>query len=69
MRCGLIVCSANLPDKIAISVDTQMDDGLVGSGTVRGQKSTAPNPAVNTAADASAYAETGTNVYMLCRAL
>ena len=24
---GLIVCSANLPDKIAIAVDTQMDDG------------------------------------------
>ena len=66
---GLIICSAGLPDKIAIAVDTQMDDGLVGSGTVRGQKSTAPNPAVNTAADASAYAETGTNVYMLCRQL
>jgi len=66
---GLIICSAGLPDKIAIAVDTQMDDGLVGSGTVRGQLSAAPNPAVNTAADASAYAETGTNVYMLCRAL
>ena len=66
---GLIICSAGLPDKIAIAVDTQMDDGLVGTGTVRGQKSTAPNPAVNTAADASGYAETGTNVYMLCRAL
>ena len=24
---GLIMCSANLPDKIAISVDAQMDDG------------------------------------------
>jgi prepilin-type N-terminal cleavage/methylation domain-containing protein len=66
---GLIICSAGLPDKIAIAVDTQMDDGQISSGTVRGQKSTAPNPAVNTAADSSAYAETGTNVYMLCRAL
>ena len=66
---GLIICSAGLPDKIAIAVDTQMDDGLIATGTVRGQKSTAPNPAVNTAADSSAYAETGTNVYMLCRAL
>jgi len=66
---GLIICSAGLPDKIAIAVDTQMDDGLVATGTVRGQKSTTPNPTVNTAADASAYAETGTNVYMLCRAL
>jgi prepilin-type N-terminal cleavage/methylation domain-containing protein len=67
---GLIVCSAGLPDKIAIAVDTQMDDGVIGTGTVRGQKHTAgPNPDVNTAADSSAYAETGTNVYVLCRAL
>ena len=67
---GLIICSAGLPDKIAIAVDTQMDDGMIGTGTVRGQKHTAgPNPDVNTAADASGYAETGTNVYVLCRAL
>src|SRR5438128_6447979 len=25
---GLIVCSANIPDKVAIAMDTQMDDGL-----------------------------------------
>jgi prepilin-type N-terminal cleavage/methylation domain-containing protein len=67
---GLIACSAGLPDKIAIAVDTQMDDGLVATGTVRGQMHAAgPNPDVNAAADASAYAETGTNVYTLCRAL
>jgi prepilin-type N-terminal cleavage/methylation domain-containing protein len=67
---SLIICSANLPDKIAIAVDTQMDDGAVGTGTVRGQLHTAgPNPAINAAADAAAYAESGTNVYSLCRAL
>jgi hypothetical protein len=67
---GLIVCSAGLPDKIAIAVDTQMDDGAIGVGTVRGQKHTGgPNPAINAAADAAAYAETGTNVYTLCRSL
>jgi prepilin-type N-terminal cleavage/methylation domain-containing protein len=67
---GLIICSAGLPDKIAIAVDTQMDDGLVGTGTVRGQKHTAgPNPAINAAADAAAYVESGTNVYTLCRSL
>ena len=67
---GLIICSAGLPDKIAIAVDTQMDDGLVATGTVRGQLHTAgPNPDINSSADASAYAETGTNVYTLCRAL
>jgi prepilin-type N-terminal cleavage/methylation domain-containing protein len=67
---GLIICSAGLPDKIAIAVDTQMDDGAIGTGTVRGQKHTAgPNPNINTAADATAYVETGTNVYTLCRSL
>ena len=67
---ALIVCSANMPDKIAIAVDTQMDDGAVATGTVRGQLHTAgPNPTIAVAADAAAYAETGTNVYTLCRAL
>src|SRR3981189_1518394 len=43
---GLIICSANLPDKIAIAVDTQMDDGQRLTGTVRGQLQSAPNPAI-----------------------
>jgi prepilin-type N-terminal cleavage/methylation domain-containing protein len=67
---GIVICSAGLPDKIAIAVDTQMDDGLIATGTVRGQKHAAgPNPDINVAADASAYAENGTNVYTLCSAL
>ena len=66
---GLIICSANVPDKVAIAMDTQMDDGLIGTGTVRGQAQTAPNPAIDTAAATSPYAETGTNIYTLCRAL
>ena len=65
---GLIVCSAGLPDKIAIAVDTQMDDGAIGTGTVRGQlHAGGPNPNINNAADVAAYAETGTNVYTLCK--
>ncbi len=64
---GLIICSANLPDKIAIAADTQMDDGVPNSGSVRGQLQAAPNPAVAKQAG-TAYAETGTNVYLLCRA-
>jgi prepilin-type N-terminal cleavage/methylation domain-containing protein len=67
---SLIICSANLPDKIAIAVDTQMDDGAVATGTVRGQLHTGgPNPNINAAADPAAYQENGTNVYSLCRAL
>jgi len=66
---GLIVCSANIPDKVAIAIDTQMDDGLIGTGTVRGELQTGPNPNINDAADTTAYAETGTNTYTLCRSL
>ena len=65
---GLIVCSANLPDKIAIAADTQMDDGVPVSGTVRGQLQQTPNPDIGKQANAS-YAETGPNVYTICRAL
>jgi prepilin-type N-terminal cleavage/methylation domain-containing protein len=69
---GLIMCSANLPDKIAIAVDTQMDDGISNQGTVRGLIQGAPNPNIGAAQVATqtppGYAETGTNVYVLCRA-
>ncbi len=68
---GLIVCSANLPDKIATAVDTQMDDGLPNSGTVRGILNPGgPNPNITTGTTgAASYQETGTNVYTLCRSL
>jgi prepilin-type N-terminal cleavage/methylation domain-containing protein len=66
---GLIICSANLPDKIAIAVDTQMDDGKIATGNVRGQLQTAPNPDIATGAATDEYAENGTNTYTLCRSL
>jgi prepilin-type N-terminal cleavage/methylation domain-containing protein len=66
---GLIMCSANLPDKVAIAVDTQMDDGIAGKGTVRALLQTTPNPATGTVAATAAYAETGSNTYVICRAL
>ena len=65
---GLMMCSANLPDKIAIAVDTQMDDGVPSSGTVRGDLQGTPNPPLDNA-PVAAYAETGTNVYVLCRSM
>jgi len=67
---GIIICSANLPDKIALAADTQMDDGVPSSGTVRGTSQNSPNPDIATATvAAAAYQETGTNVYTICRAL
>jgi prepilin-type N-terminal cleavage/methylation domain-containing protein len=64
----LIVCSANLPDKIAIAVDTNMDDGSPATGTMRAQLQSALNPPIGKQA-ATAYAETGTNMYTLCSSL
>ena len=67
---GLILCSANLPDKIAAAVDAQIDNGLSASGSVRATLNAASNPPIdNTAAAAAGYAETGSNVYTLCRQL
>jgi prepilin-type N-terminal cleavage/methylation domain-containing protein len=67
---GLLICSAGLPDKIAIAVDTQMDDGASNTGTVRSLLQAAPNPAIGAALVATpAYAETGTNIYTVCRSM
>lgn len=65
---SLVLCSANLPDKIAISVDSQMDDGDGKKGNVRGMKQTAPNPA-DIAAAADTYTEDGVSSYVVCRQL
>jgi prepilin-type N-terminal cleavage/methylation domain-containing protein len=62
-----IICTSNLPDKIAIAVDTQMDDATSATGQVRGQLQAGPNPVIG--AVATAYAETGTNQYLLCKSL
>jgi hypothetical protein len=63
-----ILCSSNLPDKIASAVDTQLDDSVALTGQVRGQlQGSTPNPAVGTAS--STYQETGANQYLLCKSL
>ena len=62
-----IVCESNLPDKIAIAVDTQMDDGSSTTGQMRGLYQTGPNPAPASSTPTLAYAETGTNQYLLCK--
>ena len=68
---SLIVCFANLPEKVASAVDGQMDDSNPASGQVRGQlQGTAnPNTAINAAGAATAYVETGVNQYLLCKNL
>lgn len=68
---GLILCSSNLPDKIAVAVDTTLDDGDPQTGTVRAIIQAAPNPAIaaNAAAETNPYTETGGTQYLVCKAL
>jgi prepilin-type N-terminal cleavage/methylation domain-containing protein len=64
---GLILCSANLPDKMAISVDAQVDDGNAQTGSVRGVDQVgAPNPTVP-ALLTTGYVEDGTKSYLVCQ--
>lgn len=64
-----ILCSSNLPDKVAIAVDTQMDDGSALRGTIRGLLQTTPNPVAGTAVPIVEFAENGTNQYLICKNL
>ena len=64
-----MICSSNLPDKIGIAVDTQMDDGTAASGQVRANLQAGPNPVLHAIVAGDAYAETGTNQYVLCKNL
>jgi hypothetical protein len=63
---GLILCTANLPDKIAVSIDAQMDDGNGQAGSVRALLG-GGNPALPANQAASAYVEDGVSTYVVCR--
>jgi prepilin-type N-terminal cleavage/methylation domain-containing protein len=64
---GLIICSANIPDKIAIAVDTQTDDQNSATGSLRAALQAGNNPDISAATFPSPYAESGANQYLLCR--
>ena len=67
---SLIVCSSNLPEKIASAVDGQADDSNPASGQIRAQLQSVANPDTQAAsANATAYVETGANQYLVCKAL
>ena len=65
---GLIICSANLPAKIAMAVDAQLDDGNAKTGQVRGRAQTAQNPDTGGVATAD-YNDDGANQYLVCKGL
>ena len=63
---GLILCTANIPDKIAVAVDMRLDDGAPADGEVRARRQTAVNEDLGPAA--TGYVEDGGS-YLLCRKL
>jgi prepilin-type N-terminal cleavage/methylation domain-containing protein len=63
---GLTMCSSNIPDKVAIAMDTQMDDSNSQTGQVRAQLQGSSNPDLGTT-PATAYVETGVSQYLVCK--
>ncbi|HKC45073.1 MAG TPA: hypothetical protein VKC64_14685, partial [Burkholderiales bacterium] len=61
---GLIICSAGVPDKVAIAVDTQLDDQAAGTGSIRAMKGDSSTLLVP---GTDVYVETGTNTYIVCK--
>ena len=61
---GLVVCSNNLPAKIAQAIDSQFDDGNATTGTVRGTTGTA----ASTTVPGDNYIDDGASFYVVCKA-
>ena len=66
---GLSVCTGSLTAKIAQAIDTKLDDGNAATGSVRALLQTAiPMPVTGTAPTVD-YADTGSNLYVLCKSI
>ena len=71
---GLVVCSSNLPGKIANAIDAQFDDGASARGVVRGYTqagSVVADGGANPTRVASAanYVDNGVTLYTVCKSL
>ena len=62
---GIVICSNNLPAKIAQAIDTQFDDGKSDTGTVRAKAGTTAGAAASPDAN---YVDDGTKFYVVCKA-
>ena len=54
---------------VQLEIASGSNDGIGTTGTVRGLKQTAPNPAIPAAGLASAYTEDGVSTYVVCRTM
>lgn len=65
---GTVICLSQVPGKAARQLDAQLDDGIVGSGSVRGTLSAAAGTNETPAAAAGA-AYTDASQYTVCKSL
>jgi prepilin-type N-terminal cleavage/methylation domain-containing protein len=67
---GVVMCSANVPDKVASAVDTQVDDQRSNTGQMfartMGAGETAATNVTSLTADTN-YVETGSTQYVICK--
>ena len=67
---GVVLCSANVPDKVASAVDTQVDDQRANTGSMMAYAMTASDTAatnITSLAAATNYVETGNTQYVICK--
>ena len=68
---GLVLCSANVPGKVARAVDTQVDDQRSSTGLMFAYpQGAASNPDIDGATPiyaATDYVENGSNQYVICK--
>jgi len=65
---SLVLCSTNLPGKVANAIDAQFDDGKPQTGQVRGEAQVAAMD-LSAAPTGAAYVDDGATVYVVCKSL
>lgn len=67
---GLVVCSGNLPAKVAQALDAQFDDGASATGNLRAkQETTVPTSVGAGESPAGNYLDNNTNLYVVCKSV
>lgn len=64
---GLVICSSNLPGKVANAIDSQFDDGKPQSGQVRAIPQQASPLLAAVPATVTAYVDDGSTLYVVCK--
>lgn len=64
---GLVICTTNLPGKVANAIDSQFDDGIPNTGQVRAEPQPAAGALATAAPTITAYIDDGSTLYAQCK--